>query len=75
MADCFVYVDDEQGIDVDSVAETPESVRDKYLRESMGWRYDYPERCDQDEAWGEVLRYGKVVTAIVETVPKAGEEA
>ena len=56
---------DQHGLDLESIAETPELVRDRYLRESMGWQFDYPERYNQDEEWERVLNYGQVVKVLI----------
>ena len=48
-------------IDFDSIADTPENVRLRYLEMCMGWRFGHPDRYDQDAEWERLLTYGAVV--------------
>lgn len=57
----FAYQNDDGSLDLDSIAETVEGVRDRFLEEGMGWRYEYPDRYNHDEAWARALEYGRVV--------------
>ena len=48
-------------IDLDTIAKTPGVVRDLLLQDAMGWRFDHPERYDQDATWQRWLQHGRVV--------------
>ena len=50
---------DTQGIDIDIIGKSPEVVKDRLLREYLGWRYDYPEDCER--MWTRLQKYGKIV--------------
>jgi hypothetical protein len=65
---CFAYQDRDGSLDLDSIAESVERVRDKMLVASMGWRYDYPD--DHEAQWNLLLQYGKVVEVVVLIVPE-----
>ena len=62
----FAYSENNGELDIDTVAETPAHVREKYLEMCMGWRYKHPDRYDQDEEWARLLAYGRVVQVTVE---------
>lgn len=65
---CFAYQDQDGSIDLDSIAESVERVREKMLVASMGWRYEYPD--GHDEQWNMLLKYGEVAEVVVLIVPK-----
>ena len=65
---CFAYQDRDGSLDLDSIAESVERVRDKMLVASMGWRYDYSE--GHEEQWNMLLKYGEVVEVVVLIVPE-----
>lgn len=48
-------------IDLESIAESPEHVRDQMIRGVMGWRYDHPDRYDHDDMWNAICTTGEVV--------------
>lgn len=58
---CYAFRENTGGIDLDSLAETPHDVRQKYLQMCMGWRFNHPERYDQDKEWARLLTFGCVV--------------
>lgn len=62
---CYAYREVNGTIDVDTISETPENVRIKYLEMCMGWRFGHPDRYDQDEEWQRLLQYGSVVPVSV----------
>lgn len=68
---CFAYQDRDGELDLDSIAESVERVRDKMLVASMGWRYEYPD--DHAAQWDLLLRHGKVVEVVVLIVPESTE--
>jgi len=59
---CYVYVDDD-GIDIDSAGESIEHVKQNMIKETMGWRYEYPDKYSHDEEWQRLLKYGSVKKA------------
>ena len=65
---CFAYRDQDGSLDLDSIAESVERVRDKMLVASMGWRYDYPD--GHEAQWNMLLKYGNVVEVVVLVVPE-----
>jgi len=65
MTNCFAYREADGTIALDSISDTPENVRLKYLALCMGWRFEHPERYSQDEAWQRLLTFGKVVPVVV----------
>ena len=62
---CYAFRERGGEIDLDSISETPDNVRVKYLSSSMGWRLQYPDRYSQDEEWQRVLTFGSVVPVLV----------
>ena len=50
---------DEDGIDLDTIGDSPKLVKDRLLREYLGWRYDYPE--DHEGMWAILQKHGKIV--------------
>ena len=50
---------DEYGIDLNNIDDSPKEVKDRLLREHLGWRYDYPE--DRERMWTTLQKYGKIV--------------
>lgn len=64
---CFAFRELDGTINLDSIADTIESVRFNVLEVSMGWRFNHPSRYSQDEEWGRMLTYGKVVPVSVTT--------
>ena len=50
---------DEDGIDLDTIGDSPKEVKDRLLREYLGWRYDYPE--NRERMWETVQKHGKIV--------------
>ena len=50
---------DTQGIDIDTIGKSPEVVKDRLLREYLGWRYDYSE--DRERMWTRLQKYGKII--------------
>lgn len=55
-------------IDLDTISDTPESVRVKYLQMCMGWRFEHPDRYNQSDEWARLLTYGEVVPVRVSVV-------
>lgn len=62
---CYAFLDSRGEIDLDSIAETEDDAKLKTLEGVMGWRFQYPDRYDQDEAWNNILKYGKIVAVSV----------
>lgn len=58
---CYAYRELNGEIDLDSISDTPENVRWKYLEMSMAWKFNYPDLYDQDTEWARLLAYGSVV--------------
>ncbi len=65
---CYAFLDSNGKIDIDSIAETEDLVRWKVLQGSMGWRFEYPERYDQDKEWERLLNFGRVVPVSVSII-------
>jgi hypothetical protein len=65
---CYAYQDRDGSLDLDSIAESVERVRDKMLVASMGWRYDYAD--GHDAQWNLLLRCGKVVEVVILILPE-----
>lgn len=61
----YAFLDSDGTIDLDSVAETEAEVRRKVLEESMGWRFEHPDRYSHEDEWERMLQYGKVVPVYV----------
>ena len=66
--DCYAYRELNGEIDLDSISDTPENVRLKYLEMCMGWRFTHPDRYNHDEEWQRLLTYGSVVPVRVSVV-------
>ena len=49
----------EDGIDLGTISSSPKEVKDRLLREYLGWRYDYPE--NRERMWTTLQKYGKIV--------------
>lgn len=62
--DCYAFRGG-NGVDIDSISETPDGVRDRMLEGVMGWRYQYPDRYPHEEAWQRILKTGTVVNVSV----------
>lgn len=70
---CYAFQENSGKIDLDSIAETEDGVRIKCLEGYMGWRFEHPDRYDQDEEWRRLLTFGKVVPVIVVPRDAGGE--
>lgn len=62
---CYAFMESNGTIDFDSIAETEDAVRRKMLGESMGWRFEHPDRYSQDDEWKRLLTFGKVIPVVV----------
>jgi|LakMenE18May11ns_1017448.scaffolds.fasta_scaffold9406442_2 hypothetical protein len=69
---CFAYQDSTGQLDLDSIAESVDRVRNKMLADSMGWRYEYPD--GHDAQWNLLLQHGKVVEVVVLIVPESAAD-
>lgn len=49
-------------------AAEEENVRIKYLEMCMGWRFQHPDRYNQDDEWKRLLGYGSIVPVLVSVV-------
>lgn len=65
---CFAYLDRGGELDLDSIADSVERVRDKMLVASMGWRHQYQQ--DHEAQWDLLLQHGKVVEVVILIVPE-----
>lgn len=65
---CFAYQERDGSIDLDSIAESVERVRDKMLASSLGWRYHYQQ--NHGAQWKLLLQHGKVVEVVILIVPE-----
>jgi len=65
---CYAFIESNGSLDLDSIAETEDAVRQKMLAGSMGWRFENPERYSHDEAWQRLLVCGRVVQVSVREV-------
>lgn len=61
----FVHDDELHGIDLNSIGKSPEYVRAAMLDSIMGWRFKHPDRYDHDEAWRELLTFGRIVSVVI----------
>ena len=61
----FAFQSTSGEIDIDSVSESVDRLKEKMLPEVMGWRYDYPERYSRETAWERVLETGTIVQVTV----------
>ena len=52
-------------IQLDMITKYPESTKSRYLRESMGWRFDHPDRYDREEAWRNIQSNGISIVPVV----------
>lgn len=52
-------------IDVDSVSESVDRLKEKMLSELMGWRYEHPALYSRETAWKRVLETGTIVQVTV----------
>lgn len=64
----YAYRENNGKVDLDSIADTPDNVRIKYLQMCMGWRFAHPDRYDQGEEWSRLLTCGSVVPVRVSVV-------
>jgi len=64
-ADCYAFREWRGVIDLESIGETPEIVRDRMLEGVMGWRYAHPDRYPHEETWQRILKTGSVVKVSV----------
>jgi len=62
---CYAYCESNGTIDIDTISDTPDNVRIKYLEMCMDWRFGHPDRYNQDEEWQRLLQYGNVVPVSV----------
>lgn len=71
---CYAWRETDGTVDVDTISDTPDNVRLKYLEMCMGWRFEHPDRYNQDEEWERSQAYGSIVQVSVrlnETDPAA----
>ena len=50
---------DENGVDIDTIGDSPKKVKDRLLRECLGWRYDYSK--DRERMWTTLKKCGKII--------------
>ncbi len=55
-------------IDCDLVGKSEASVRERVLKEHMGWRYEHPGRYPQDEKWQELKSFGEIVQVSISVI-------
>lgn len=61
----FAFMEADGSIDLDSISDCEDGVKLRVLENSMGWRFQHPERYNQDEAWENLLEFGKIVNVSV----------
>lgn len=66
--DCYAFLSSAGEIDCDSVGESPGVVRERMLKEFMGWRYKHPGRYPRGEKWEELKAFGSVVRVSISVV-------
>lgn len=71
---CFAFTYDGYEVELDTIARTEDSVRLLVLKSCMGWRFDHPERYDQDEAWNHLQSHGRIVQVEITVVPTPPQE-
>lgn len=62
---CFAFVHNDGTIDIDSLGDSEDDVRRKVLEDSLGWRYEHPDRWSHDEEWQRLLLFGSVRAVVV----------
>ena len=60
MVTAYAFVDLDGKIDIDSVGESPERVRENVLKACMGWQYSHPENYSREEEWKNRGAFGSV---------------
>ena len=63
--DCYAFRESRGVLDIESIGETPDIVRDRMLEGVMGWRYEHPDRYPHEEKWQRILETGTVVKVSV----------
>lgn len=58
---CYAFLDDKEGVLLDSVAESEDAVKRQMVSMFMGWRFEYPDRYSHDEEWLRLQKYGRIV--------------
>lgn len=69
VANAYAFQEVNGTIDLDSVGETAEQVREKLLAAVMGWRFNHPTRYPHAVEWARLLSFGKVVPVSVTPRP------
>jgi hypothetical protein len=62
---CYAFLLLDGTIDLDSIGESEEAVRWNMIEQSMGWRFNHPERYDREKEWQRLLAFGKVIPVLV----------
>lgn len=75
MIECYAYVHDGGEIDIDTLHNTTEGAKMKMLEQSMGWRFQYPDRYSPDEHWDMLLQHGEIKAVTVQLKEHGGSHA
>ena len=56
----YAYFSNMDGIAINSISESPVAVTNKLLEESMGWRFNYPDRFSRESHLKSILDSGTI---------------
>lgn len=61
----YAFLQFDGDLDLDSISESFDASKWKMIENSMGWRFNHPERYSRDEQWERLRQYGKIVAVEV----------
>jgi hypothetical protein len=61
----FAFKNNDGSVELWTVNESPEEVRDQMLQDTMGWRYNHSDKYPHEQKWAQLLETGKVVEVVV----------
>jgi len=64
----YAFLQSDGLIDISSIDETAELVREGILEDCLGWRYHYPDRYPRNEAWERFSKTGSIVRVSISVV-------
>lgn len=62
----YAYVESDGEINLDSIADNVEEVKERCLEQWLGWRYAYTDMYDRDESWLEYSAGGQIMPITIE---------
>ena len=64
MSDLKYYAyQDSNGIDADTIAPTPDRVRERLLTQCLGWRNE--DQTDRGEKWKQLMERGQIIEVTI----------